>query len=469
MSGITDAIREQARAHPDKTALREENGREYTYGELVETFTSRGRELLRVTPGGKRRFGLIADRESTFLEQALAILDAGGCLVPLGDSPSEASVSERISLDVVVDARGTPRVRVLEGEAVDEEEKRRLRPLDPAYIRFTSGTTGRRKGVLLSHPTLLERTETVNRGLGVGPRDRVLWLLSMSNHFVSSILLYLRNGATVLVPERHLARPLVDFAREQEATFLYGTPYQYSLLAGEGTNRRLPSVRRCISTATGLGKSVADRFQARFDRPLTQALGIIEVGLPVINRERPRVNPLALGQVQPGYEVVLRTAEDELIPPGDPREKTGEIQVRGPGLFEAYLSPWTPAEKTLEGGYFPTGDQGSWDAHGDLRLRGRRENRINLAGKKFFCEEVEDVLNSHPGVEVSRVYGETHRKLGEIPRAEFVPATSSPPDGESLRSYCGEKLPSFKIPRRFEPVESIPRTPTGKIARDPRD
>jgi len=237
----------------------------------------------------------------------------------------------------------------------------------------------------------------------------------------------------------------------------------------------LESVRLAISTATGLRAEVAERFRERFERPLVQALGIIEVGLPVINLASAVEKPEALGRPLPDYEVWLRDEEGHAIEAsrwGSP-EHSGEVCIRGPGLFDAYLSPWRLASELTVPDGFRTGDQGWFDADGDLHLAGRRANRISMAGMKFFAEEVEAVLDRHPSVAASRVRAEPHAHLGELAVAEVVPRdATSPPSKSELVSHCREHLPSYKVPRRFEMVAELPMTATGKLRRwtpDPRD
>src|SRR6185369_14780167 len=129
--------------------------------------------------------------------------------------------------------------------------------------------------------------------------------------------------------------------------------------------------------------------------------------------------PTALGRALPAYDVWLRGDDGRPVTSGSP-DTVGEICIRGPGMFDAYLDPWTPARAFLEPDGFRTGDLGWRDADGDLHLAGRRANRISMAGMKFFCEEVEAVLDCHPAVQCSRVSARSHAHLGEIPVAEIV-------------------------------------------------
>jgi long-chain acyl-CoA synthetase len=471
---VIDEIRDHAVRRPDAaaivTAVREGGAETLSYGDLVERMDAHGRALrgAGVAPG--ERCGLVARQGPAFVERALGVLAAGACVAPIPDDHKGAvldAFARRARLHWVVHeeagfaAQPGPAPGPVDG-AGDAE----FRALDPAYLRFTSGTTNERKGVILGHRAIEERVVAANRALGIGPDDRILWLLPMAHHFVVSILLYLRHGATILLPSSSLAQPVLQLAGAERATVFYASPYHYHLLGKDASDLALPDVRLAVSTAEGLRAEVAERFRERFDRPLSQALGIIEVGLPVINVGHAADKPTALGRPLPDYDVWLRGDDGAPVTsPGSP-ERTGEVCIRGPGLFDAYLDPWLPARELLAPDGFRTGDQGWFDDEGDLHLAGRRANRINMAGMKFFSEEVEAVLDEMPGIERSRVISRDHPKLGEIPVAEIVPADpASPPTRKELVAWCRERLPGYKIPREFGVVEALPLTPTGKLGR----
>jgi acyl-CoA synthetase (AMP-forming)/AMP-acid ligase II len=176
--------------------------------------------------------------------------------------------------------------------------------------------------------------------------------------------------------------------------------------------------------------------------------------------------PLALGRPLPDFDVWLRDADGTPLHGATSPERTGEICIRGPGLFDAYLDPWAPAPSLLGSDGFRTGDQGWFDADGDLHMTGRRANRICMAGMKFFGEEVEAVLDTHPAVRESRVFARAHAHLGEVPVAEFVPAHEhAPPSRADLVAHCRRSLPGYKVPREFRSVSALPRTVTGKVKR----
>jgi long-chain acyl-CoA synthetase len=465
---IFDCIAEQAALRPQHPAVIEEgaHARTVTYEELVAGVKRRAAELERAGVQPAWRVGMIVPQGIGFIETALAILAARACMVPIAEDHPAATIADivrRAHLHALIED-GQP--ILVFGNSNAEGAGYSTSPLDagieaafaatgPAYLRFTSGTTSERKGVVIGHARILERLEAANRGLAIGPDDRVLWLLPMAHHFVVSILLYLRYGATVLLPSSSLAPAILGLA----------APHHMKLLGKDTSDARLDTLRLTISTAEGLRADIAEAFAARFGIAIVQALGIMEVGLPVMNTASAATKPDVLGRPQPAYDVWLR-GDDGLPVAGDSPEHSGEICIRGPGLLDAYLDPWTPASKIVEPDGFRTGDQGWFDADGDLRLAGRRAARINMAGMKFFCEEVEAVLDTHPAIERSRVSAKQHPHLGELAVAEIVLAQGAEaPTPKELAQFCRGRLAGYMVPRTFDVVAELPMTPTGKLAR----
>lgn len=476
---VFDCIAEQARLRPGHPAIVEEGARarRLTYGELVASVEKRAAELRAAGIRPAWRVGMIVPQGADFIETALAILAAGACMVPIADDHPASTIADivrRAHLHALVEGDSSGlRTSMLAGAAdapyastpLPDDVEAAFAATGPAYLRFTSGTTSERKGVVIGHARILERLEAANRGLAIGADDRVLWLLPMAHHFVVSILLYLRYGATILLPSSSLAPAMLDLANRERATMLYASPYHMKLLSKDTGAARLDTLRLTISTAEGLRADIAEAFAARYGIAIVQALGIMEVGLPVLNTASASAKPDALGRPQPAYAVWLR-ADDGTPAKGDSPETSGEICIRGPGLLDAYLDPWTPAPGIVEPDGFRTGDQGWFDADGDLRLAGRRAARINMAGMKFFCEEVEAVLDMHPAIERSRVSAKQHPHLGELPVAEIVLAPgAAAPAPKELALFCRERMAGYMVPRSFDVVAELPMTPTGKLAR----
>jgi len=468
---IIDEIRSRANQQPNHPALicDQGNGKPeqvISYSDLVERMDNFADRLRQTHCNTGERVGLLAPQGIEFIEAGLGILAAGLCFVPISDDYDGDALEgfvNRTQLHYLI--RQTDELQIQrfdEAGCVDGQEDEAFRKLQPAYIRFTSGTTNERKGVIIGHKTILERLENANQALNIEPEDKVMWMLPMAHHFVVSILLYLRYGATILLPRSYLAKPVLEFANTHSASVFYASPYHYDSLAKDVSGLGLPQVRLAVSTASGLGIDVAERFFNRMGVPLSQALGVIEVGLPVINIKRAKEKPLSLGQVLPAYDVWLRGEDGHPVS----KDEKGEVCIRGKGIFDAYMDPWKPSSEIMGEDGFCTGDQGYFDEDGDLTLCGRRSNRINMAGMKFFAEEVEAVINTHPLVEESRVYGQSHPHLGEIPMAQIVPSDlDQPPSPTDLTSLCKQQLAAHKVPFSFNLANQLERTSTGKIKR----
>ena len=414
--------------------------------------------------GGVPRVGVRFPNGPAYIAVALAVLDAGGCFVPVPDELAAAEREKLIAeaaLDCLVSAddAGITLPLCLGGALFTD-----LYPpapsfpvadfegLNPAFIRFSSGTTGSSKGVILSHESLLERILAANQGLRLSPGDRVLWTLPMAHHFAVTIILYLYHGVTTVLETSHQPDLIYRAARESGANLLYGSPFHFAQLAQCKEAAPLPNLRMAISTASALTVEVAAAFEKRFHLHLTQALGIIEVGLPLLNSARAADLPTALGQPLPGYEVIA--ASD------------GELQLKGPGMFDAYLNPWQPRSEILRDGWFATGDLVKILNDGTVIIRGRSKSVINIAGMKVFPEEIEAVLDDHPAIAKSRAFPGEHPALGTFPCAEIIVSEGhAPPTTMEIRSHCQHRLAAHKIPMRVEAVKTIALTASGKVKR----
>jgi acyl-CoA synthetase (AMP-forming)/AMP-acid ligase II len=242
----------------------------------------------------------------------------------------------------------------------------------------------------------------------------------------------------------------------------YASPLHFERMSNLGPTSPLGSVRLALSTSAPIAPAVMERFASRYGVPVGQAYGIIEAGLPCVNPGTDGLSPRSVGRVVPGYEVAAFSDEGRRLPPGT----SGEIGLRGDGLFSAYYAPWVLREQVSRDGWFLTGDIGWLDGDGALFLQGRKKAVIFVAGLKFFPEEVEQRINEFPGIRESRVFGRPHPRLGEVPCAEIVldaPGCNT----DALRAHCAHALSSYKVPLEFKIVEAIPRTPGGKILRRP--
>jgi long-chain acyl-CoA synthetase len=281
----------------------------------------------------------------------------------------------------------------------------------------------------------------------------------MSHHFAVSILLYLWNGAAIVIPETHLAEDLLAAANMHGATVLYASPFHYILLTAGNEKIHWPSLRLAVSTTASLPEAIARRFANACGIYPAQALGIIEAGLPFLNHIEPEKRYASIGRPQPSFEVQLLDSEGKPAQPGS----IGNLLIKGPGLFDAYIDPWKKSsDALLNGEWFSSGDLASVDEDGFYYLQGRTKAVINIGGMKFFPEEVEGLLCKHPAVTEARVSCRQHDHFGSIAMAEVVASNVT---SAELLGHCRRNLARYKIPAEIVFVDSIPKTPSGKILR----
>jgi long-chain acyl-CoA synthetase len=450
---ILDIIRRQAKTRPTHLAFaRLEGDERVTYGQLIERADRVAQWLTEWGCRAGERCGLILGDGADFLESALGVLKAGLCLVPIATFWPEKEKDFAIKAAAVhwLLREDHRLLRLPFADPVDDRNDDEFRACDPAYIRFTSGTTGLRKGILLGHQTILDRLDAANAILQINSDDRIWFALPMADHFIASILLYLSRGATVLTASTSANRRQI--VNGYRPTIIYGSPdfYQDLIRSDIGT---LDTVRLAISTTAPLPEQVAEDFAKRFSKNLNPALGIIEVGLLTLNTRSDKAG--SVGLAMPAYTVTLVGKN------GTPMEteEIGELHINGPGLLDAYLAPWRPVRRLLEQYGYPTGDFAWIDQDGYLFLAGRGKNQLQINGIQFFCEEVETILNTLPGIEESRVYFDS---TSQTLSAELV---GSPGPTERLSELLLQKIDPRKVPARFQIVEDLPRTPSGKLRR----
>jgi long-chain acyl-CoA synthetase len=466
---ITDLIIAENSGHQGTAII--DGGHELSYPELFKKVATAAIQLTRAGIGQGTHVLICLRGGADYIIISLAVLHCGGVLIPVIETAGDAEI---LSSAKIARARFLISGRTLSGYIPTEfstkpfiktifiyqipgakAAARDILSLSAAFIRFSSGTTGASKGVILSHNAIEARTSAADKGLRVTRQDRVIWVLNMSFHFVVTIVLFLRRGAAIVICEEDFPRSFIATIKGIVPTLMYASPFHYSLLAQTGTLPKdvFRQLRLAVSTAMSLPLEVAEQFHAVYGIYPSQAYGIIEVGLPCVNASQDRNKVLSVGQPLPDYQLKFTDTDARGI---------GRILVKGKGLFDAYLDPVSLAENVLIDGWFDTGDIGKLDEEGYLFITGRTKNVINFCGMKIFPEEVEAVLNSFPGVIESRVFGHAHPQYGQIVCAQLVAGSI---DLDALRLDCYRKLAKYKVPKEYTFVDHLPRTASGKIRR----
>jgi long-chain acyl-CoA synthetase len=442
------------------------------FGRAVEVRSAL--EALGIRPG--LGLGLVARDSAEFVVGLFAGLGCGAVVMPISHQLKQQEFQRVIDLVPVAavlhdgslkhEARGGHTSLELHGLTLTTRSKEFHHRVasgvpDAAVIRFTSGTTGSSKGVVLSHYSVEDRCAAAAQGLRLSSGDRVTWVLPMAYHFVVSILTYIRCGITVVLPDSISASAICDSVQRHGSSLIYASPSIIQMLAYESEGVALSANVRITSTSSGLSAEHARAFHARFGVLVEQLYGLIEVGLPLGNPEPRTGAPASVGKPLPGYEVAILSENYQMLPAGC----IGRLGVKGRGMFDAYLAPYRPREEVLVNGWFLTGDVAIQAPDGSIVVCGREKSVINAGGNKVFPEEVESVLISFPGIRSARVFGLSHPTLGEVVAAEIVPHPEVSVAVEGISEYCVERLSSYKVPTEIRIVDSLPLTDSGKIVR----
>ena len=325
-------------------------------------------------------------------------------------------------------------------------------PETPALIGYTSGTTGAPKGAVLSHANLLAGAESVAIAWRWSPSDRLVLALPLFHVHGLCVGLHgtLLAGASAVLLPRFGVDAVLDAADAHDASLFFGVPTMYHRFAGSPRARELAGLRLCVSGSAPLPAELHRALAERGGQRVLERYGMTETLMNVSNPYDGERRPGSVGFPLPGVELRLADGDD------------GEILLRGPNVFAGY---WERPEATAESfadGWFRTGDLGSFDADGYLRILGRLKELIITGGLNVYPREVEDVLLSHDGVAEVAVVGAPSEEWGELVTA-FIVAAGDRPTERALLEFAAERLASFKRPRAIHFVDSLPRNALGKV------
>lgn len=470
---IVNVISEEVKAHGDRIALRQ-GDKKITYHELFEKVKQTTEVLKKIPFASYARVGLLLDEGIDYIILNLAVMALPAVVIPIPQASSFREMQEivdEMKLDTLIfekdlfqsasrpcEIHSPFSQKVLNVTLFDSRmnEQAEFESINPAFIRFTSGTTGKSKGVVISHESILDRTDAAQQMLKITHEDIILWVLPMTYHFVVTTLLFLRKAATIILSDHDIPKGLIEGARFKDATFIYAAPMHYQAMVHSKELKPdfFSEVRMAVSTTMPLDSQVASQFQEKFGFELSVAYGIIEIGLPFMNDSRLPDKRPSVGTLVAGYQCCLKDRDAEGV---------GIVGIKGPGMFDAYFSPWVKREKLLDDGWFMTGDLGRLDEQGFLYLLGRNQQMIHFMGMKILPSEVEAVLSEYRGIREAFVYGEPHEVFGQIPQAKIVLlADCKDLQEDELRRFCYQRLSSYKVPKKFEVVDCLKRTLSGK-------
>lgn len=480
----------RARSHSDLIAFRSTNG-SHTYREIIERSAVLATTLLDGVDDLKEaRVALLVAPGFDYTSSQWAIWRAGGIKVPICLSATEPeweyALTDSQASIVIADAANAPKIaplcsrlgiRLVNANEVAAVTPKALPELDVsrrAMILYTSGTTSKPKGVVTTHANIQAQIESLMEAWEWSTSDRIPMFLPL--HHIHGIInitgCALWTGALIEPFPRFDLNAIFDRVRADAYTLFMAVPTIYVKLiqAIESANETdraaivagFKKMRLMVSGSAALPASVHQQWTALTGQELLERYGMTEIGMAISNLYRGERRPGSVGAPLPGVEVRLKAENGPIITKED---EPGEIQVRGPGVFEAY---WNRAEATAESfeeGWFRTGDMAVLE-RGYYRIMGRLSvDIIKSGGYKLSALEIEAALLEHPLIAECAVIGLPDDTWGEAVTAVVVLKSDASLELAALREWCKGRLSVYKIPQRLLAVKELPRNAMGKVTK----
>jgi long-chain acyl-CoA synthetase len=468
-----DPVAEAAARRPDDPALIAPEAT-LTWSDVDDQVTAAAHRVAELAGPGER-VAIVLPNSVDFVVTYFGVLRAGRVAVPLnpGYSDDELDYAVRDSGVVLV-------VREALGPG-QPAELPAVAPDDLAVLLYTSGTSGRPKGAMLSHAALAanhEQLDAVDPPLA-GPDDVVLLAVPMFHAYGlnTGLGMVAHHAATGVLVDRFDAAASLTVIAERAVTVTIGVPSMYAAWAQQpAAGTAMSSVRTPVCGAAPLAQEDAARFTAATGKSVLVGYGLTETAPVLTVGVRDKTG--SIGRPLPGVSLLLRSTDGEVLwrdgtasPDDDLAEldlsvedvggtDPGEIVVRGANLFAGY---WPDGRDGPDpDGWWATGDVAYADADGDLHLVDRIGELILVNGFNVYPAEIERVLDGHPAVAEAAVIGVPDPGTGQRPHAFVVPALDPPPTAAELQVYCAGQLARFKMPS-IELVRELPHSATGKV------
>jgi len=499
IASIPELLRRHAAVRGDKCAYRDARD-SVTYAELLDRTGRLAGHLADAGVAANDTVAIMLPNSVAWVESCFAIARAGAIGVPISYDATEPEIAYRLGdarckavfttaergdlfarlknaapslKTLIVTNRGSCDVEAL-GYAKLAAEPPRSQPRDPAslhetaFILYTSGTTGRAKGVQLTLHGMLWVTAACWAPItGLGECDTVLSPLPLFHSYALnlSVLSILAVGASVFIMERFSTGEAVRLLKTGDFTYFPGVPtmFHYLLQATRAENGiRFPNLRLCISAGAIMPATLNREFEDHLMVILLDGYGITETSTMVTMNWPTGQRVLgSCGVAVPGSAVRIVDANGRDVETGE----EGELIVRGPHVMPGYHDKPEETRNALRAGWYHTGDLARSDVNGFLTITGRLKELIIRGGQNIAPAEIEEVANTFEAVLDCAVVGMAHQHLGEVPVLFIVPRPGKTVDGEAVLAHCRAQLSAYKVPHVVHLIAEIPRTGSGKIIR----
>jgi len=477
---------------PEKVALIWE-GKEVTYRELQRDVNRFGNALKSAGIGPGDRVALMMNNRPEFVITYYGTAKIGATVVLvntllkkdeilyiLEDSESRmlvanekgasefAAARDRLpAIERVICTAKVPDTILFEDFIRDQSEE--LEVYDAAEgevpeIKYTSGTTGKPKGVMHTHRNITLFTETIIGLNDLSENDRALLFLPMYHGFGDMCTLHptLRNGGSIVLQDPLDLKRIFEDIERYRCTSMPGVPAVFYLMINypDADKYDLSSLRFCAGGGQSMPKEVIEEFERKFGCPILEGYGLTEstAGTATNLLDKPR-KVGSVGLPLPCIEVKIVDDNDKEVPQGE----RGEIVIRGDLNMKGYLNRPEETAEVMRGGWLHTGDIGMFDEDGYLYIVDRKKEMIITSGENIYPSEIEEILYQHPAVGQAAVVAAPDPRRGEIPKAIIALRPGAKLTAEELQEWCKERMAFFKVPKIVEFRDSLPVGPTGKV------
>jgi len=352
-------------------------------------------------------------------------------------------------------------------QKIMDATQRNLPQLDPSLtstLLYTSGTTGKPKGAMLSHENLLENAKSCELALEGTGSDIFLCVLPMFHTFgfTVCVLLPLYVGNTIVIHDSFHPKEVLESIQKYQITVFSGVPAMYIVLsqAMKASPQPIRSLRAAVSGGAPLPMEIFKLFNEEYQIPLIEGYGLTEAS-PVVS-----FNPLSGVKKGGSVGLPLLNIEVKIVDPSGNEvavKEVGEILVKGPNVMQGYFKAEDETAHTIVNGWLHTGDLGYIDHEGYLFIVDRKKELIITRGLNVYPREIEEVLYAHPSIFEAAVIGAPDLTRGEIVKAFVVLKPGEQLDRKELSNYLKKHLANYKLPRQIEFVGQLPKNAAGKI------
>lgn len=338
-------------------------------------------------------------------------------------------------------------------------------PGDTAILLYTSGTTGKPKGVQLTHFQLYMNAGAHIEAFAMGPTSRIVAVMPLFHALGLSGILNatIRAGGTVLLLPKFDTQLVLETIQAHGATHIHGVPTMYhSLLHFPAlADYDTSSLAFCGSAGAAIPAEIVDQVEATFGVQILEMYGLTESGpVATINMPEDR-KPYSIGKAIPGVDIEIWDERKQPLPRG--RDHIGEIVIRGHNTMSGYLNNPQATAAAFTDGWLHTGDLAWMDEDGFLFFADRKKELIIRGGYNVYPREVEEVLYEHPKVSEAAVVGVPDARLGEEIKAYLTLKPGQAGEPQEFIDFVKDRLAAYKYPRLVEIIEAMPKSPTGKI------